>query len=72
MVTSQGKSLEVAKKNLKQAIELYLEDASQKELRRLKLNFFTKKTALQLKPFFLIKIYLLYDMCLVPRENTNQ
>jgi predicted RNase H-like HicB family nuclease len=33
-VTSQGKTLEEAEKNLKEAIELYLEDAPQDEITR--------------------------------------
>jgi len=41
-VTSQGKNLEIAEKNLKEAIELYLEDASAKDLKRFKNQPFIK------------------------------
>lgn len=34
-VTSQGETLETAEKNLKEAVELYLEDASKDELKNL-------------------------------------
>ena len=41
-VTSQGKTLETSEKNLKEAIELYLEDASASELKRFKNQPFIK------------------------------
>ncbi|PIY93222.1 MAG: hypothetical protein COY69_02815 [Candidatus Magasanikbacteria bacterium CG_4_10_14_0_8_um_filter_32_14] len=41
-VTSQGKSLEMAEKNLKEAIGLYLEDASPRELKRYRKQPFIK------------------------------